>query len=125
MLELLNQLIDDVSPFYVYLGIILTIICAYQGISLTMGNINHQNEVFTRQWHAERFRLLPAQEERGINKQIHNWITIKTKRMEIPDDDTDSHSFSTHTFNTTNRGGQQWKENLYSQSLNIALSVSF
>ncbi|MGY0694401.1 hypothetical protein ACW2QC_16735 [Virgibacillus sp. FSP13] len=124
MIELLGQLTGDVSPLYLYLGIALSMICAYRGISINLHQINQNNEMFTRQWHAIEFRLLPMQEELGVNTEIQNWITTKTKRIEAPDDDTDSHSFSLSTANKIKRGGQQWKENLYSQSLqNIALSV--
>ncbi|MEW9675722.1 hypothetical protein ABRT01_05980 [Lentibacillus sp. L22] len=121
MLELLNQLTSDVSPFYVYLSIILTIICAYRGMSFTMGNTIQQNQIFTRQWHATRFRLLPAQEELGANTEIHHWIAAKMKRIEAPDDDSDSHSCSLKVLNDYHRGGQKWNANLYSQLLeNIA-----
>ncbi|GGB61600.1 hypothetical protein F3157_09470 [Virgibacillus dakarensis] len=126
MLELVNDLMSDITPLYLYLSIALSMICAYRGISLNMHMINQNNDFATRQWHAARFRLLPRQEDLGANTEIQNWIATKTKRIEAPDDDTDAHSFLFSTATKKKRGGQQWKENLYSHPLqNIALSGLF
>lgn len=116
MIELLNELVSDISPIYFYISILLTIVCTYQLFLITgKGNIGNNN-VFIRKYHAIKVRLLPMQELFGEIIGIHDWITKKTKRKAAPDDDTDHPSFSFLSTFLQIRGGQSCKI-IYSLSL--------
>lgn len=120
LIELLYELLGEMSPMYLYLGIVFSIICSshlmYAGFHNTMMN----NYVYTRKCHALHFKLLPKQEQAGAVIEVRNWITHTTKRIDAPDDDTDNQPFSFIKI-TKKRGGQQCKRILYSLSLeNIA-----
>lgn len=122
MIELLNGLGNDISPFYLSISILLTIVSSYQILSIEARNLTINNNVCTREYHDIKVRLLPMQEQFGEVVEVHDWITKKTERIASPDDDTDNQSFSFLNFLLQIRGGQQWKNNLYSLSLrNIVL----
>lgn len=124
MIELINELVNDMSPFYSYISILLTIVCSYQFISIGVQGITRNNDILTREYHDIRVRLLPMQELYGEIAEVLDWLTRKTKRIAAPDDDTDNHSFSFIKLSLLIRGGQQWKIILYSLFLkNTALSV--
>ncbi|RDW17576.1 hypothetical protein CWR48_13720 [Oceanobacillus arenosus] len=124
LLELLNELLSDFSPIYLYLSFLLSVVY-FDYIQLDLRCTVYKNHAFIRKSHALKIQSLPKQQPiTGVIK-IHNWLTNKTKRIEIPDDDNDPHSNSTSTLDK-NRGGQQWKKHLYSRSLkNISLSSCF
>lgn len=120
MIEILNGLVSDISPFYLSVSMLVTIVCSYQILSIDAQGITLNNNVFTREYHALKVRLLPMQEQFGEIAEVHDWITKKTERIASPDDDVDNQSFS--FLNLQIRGGQQWRKNLYSLSLkNIVL----
>jgi hypothetical protein len=109
MIEFLNGLANDISPFYFYVSILLTIVCSYQLLSIDLKCNAGNNNVFIRKYHAIKVRLLPMQELYGKITGIHDWITKKTKRKASPDDDTDHPSFSITTRFLYIRGGQTCK----------------
>lgn len=106
MVELLNGLANDISPIYLYVSILLTIVCSYQLLSISLKGNAGNNNVYIREYHAIKVRLLPMQELFGEIIGIHDWITKKTKRKAGPDDDTDHPSFSFLSIFLHNRGGQ-------------------
>ncbi|WP_099157532.1 hypothetical protein [Virgibacillus ndiopensis] len=125
MIEVLYDLLGEISPFYFYISIVLSMICAYRFLNMDMHNTMMDNNVYTREAHASKIQFLPKREPIGEIPEIHNWITNTTKRIDAPDDDSDNDSFSFITKYIIIRGGQQCKIVLYSLfSRNIALSES-
>ncbi|RDW19730.1 hypothetical protein [Oceanobacillus chungangensis] len=119
-LELLNELLSDFSPIYLYLSFLLSVVY-FDYIQLDFRCSIDKNHAFIRRSHALKVDSLPIQQPISGAIEIHNWLTNKTKRIEIPDDDNDAHSNSTFSIDK-NRGGQKWKKHLYSRSLkNIKL----
>ncbi|MDY7046438.1 hypothetical protein RVS70_19815 [Virgibacillus sp. M23] len=117
MIELLNEVVNDVSPFYLYISILLTILSTYQFLTIDARNIIENNNILTREYHNLRVRLLPMQELFGECREVIEWLIKKTNRIASPDDDTDNESFSFQANELSKRGGQQWIVNLYSHSL--------
>ncbi|MGX9933620.1 hypothetical protein [Virgibacillus sp. Bac332] len=117
MIELLNEVVNDVSPFYLYISILLTIVSTYQFLTIDARNIIENNNILTREYHNLRVRLLPMQELFGECREVIEWLIKKTNRIASPDDDTDNESFSFQANELSKRGGQQWIVNLYSHSL--------
>jgi len=114
-LELLSELLNEFSPMYFYLGILLSII-QFEHIQFDYQKHIYQNDVFIRKSHALQFQLLILPEAPSVTVQKRNWLAHKTKRIEAPDDDKEDSSFS--IFNKKiNRGGQKWRQLLYSQNL--------
>lgn len=119
-IELLYELLGEVSPMYFYLGVVLSVIFSYRLMQIDMSNTLMKNHDYIKESHALHFKLLPKQEPLGEAEEIHDWIVHTTKRIDAPDDDTDNQSFS-FIKSMIKRGGQQWKRILYSLSLkNIA-----
>ncbi|WP_337019606.1 hypothetical protein [Oceanobacillus massiliensis] len=119
LIELLSDLLNECSPIYLYLSLLVTII-QFELIQLDDHNKMFKNDVQTRKSHALRFQLLPLQKINAAMIDIRNWIANRTKRIEIPDDDKEDPSFSISHSNI-NRGGVTWKQLLYSPNLkNIA-----
>ncbi|WP_188456341.1 hypothetical protein [Virgibacillus oceani] len=122
MIELLYDLLGEISPLYFYISIVLSMICAYRFFNMDMHNTLMDNNIYTRESHASKIQLLPKREPIGEIPEIHKWITNTTKRIDAPDDDSDNDSFSFINKEKINRGGQQCKIVLYSHfSRNIAL----
>ncbi|WP_164669873.1 hypothetical protein [Virgibacillus doumboii] len=120
IIELLYELLGEMSPMYFYLGFALSVMYSIRVLNVDMNNTFMSSHDYAKECHALSFRQLPDQEPLGEIDDIHNWITHTTKRIDAPDDDTDNHSFS-FTNNTILRGGPQWTKNLYSLSFrNIA-----
>ncbi|WP_339229023.1 hypothetical protein NSQ77_04265 [Oceanobacillus sp. FSL K6-2867] len=117
LIELLSELFNEFSPIYFYIGLLLAII----PIRIYNQPNTYQTDVYIRKSHALQYQLLSVPELTATILEIRNWLTHKTKRIEIPDDnEEDSSSFD---FCYKNQGGLIWKQNLYSPHLrNIALS---
>ncbi|WP_093210283.1 hypothetical protein [Sediminibacillus albus] len=124
-IELLNEVLNEASPFYFYVGFFLAAYCAFSFSFMSMPLRAKSKEAVTRNYYATRFRLLPIETRLGEIAEILDWITEKSKRKEGPEDDSDNH-FLSFTKQNQKRGGEQWTNILYSHSLkNIALSSSF
>lgn len=115
--ELLTEFINDISPFYFYLSILLSAVSV-----LRIANVHLQrfvsNQNFYGQGQAPKIQNPPIPEPIGEISGVRSWITLKVKRIEAPEDDTDSDPIRkniSHLF--TQRGGLRWKINLYSLSL--------
>ncbi|PAV29662.1 hypothetical protein CIL05_09825 [Virgibacillus profundi] len=122
LIEILFDILSDFSLLYFYVSIILSIFCAYQITHFSLFNIKKMNECYTREHHSIQARQIPLVSVVGEVIEKRDWLTNKTKRIEAPDDDAEIHSFSLVNKRTIKRGGQQWKNILYSLSLkNIAL----
>ncbi|WP_156288684.1 hypothetical protein [Oceanobacillus salinisoli] len=119
LLEIINELLNELSPFYCYLSVFISIVYL-ERIRFEWQQHGLENQLYIRKCHEVEFRLLPKQKCIPRIIEIRNWITTKTKRIEAPDDDSEAPSFSfIHSIQL--RGGKQWKQNLYSLSLkNIA-----
>lgn len=125
IIELIYELLGEISPMSFYLGLVLSIICSYRLMNVNMHHTITRNHDYTKECHAIHFKQLPKHEPLGEIREVHNWITHTTKRIDAPDDDTDNRSFSFKKTPTI-RGGQQWERILYSlSSKNIALSGLF
>ncbi|SES91528.1 hypothetical protein SAMN05216389_103165 [Oceanobacillus limi] len=121
LLELLHEMLNEFSPFYLYLSAIISVFYLNR-IYIGVKHNVLENHFYIRKWHDVQIQLLPEMKIIPRVLEMRNWITTKTKRIEAPDDDTDAPSFSFNHMNKL-RGGQQWKQqkNLYSLSLkNIA-----
>ncbi|MBP2076826.1 hypothetical protein [Oceanobacillus polygoni] len=117
-IELLSELLNEFSPIYFYIGLLLSII----PIRIYNHPNTYQTDMYIRRSHALQFQLLSVPELTATVLDIRSWITNKTKRIEIPDDNEED-SFSLGFYRYKNRGGQKWNQLLYSSNLrNIALS---
>ncbi|WP_174616025.1 hypothetical protein [Virgibacillus ihumii] len=112
--ELLYDVVGEISPIYIYLSIILSLVCSFRIMNVSMQHSIIRNHDYTKECHATHIKLLPVNEPIGQVTEIYNWITHRTKRIDAPDDDSDHHSFSLHK--KFLRGGQSCKRNLYSLS---------
>jgi hypothetical protein len=122
MIELLNQLLNDMTPFYLYVSILLTMVSVYSFTAINTRDIMSKNYLHIRQYHDERFRLLPMQELFGMCQEVFQWFVKKANRLAAPEDDTDHLSFSFIYRDLLLRGGQQCKVILYSLFLRSTVS---
>lgn len=125
-LELLYELISDISPLYFYLSIILSIICAYKIMNFGLNRFlnKHDVSIHDQQLFITRFNqnMIPS----GQLFEQQNWLAKKTMRIEAPDDDSDNESFSFLNKFSMKRGGTKCRNILYSLSLkNILGFYSF
>ncbi|QTM99734.1 hypothetical protein ERJ70_10735 [Sediminibacillus dalangtanensis] len=114
LIELLNELLSEASPFYFYVSMMLAIYCAFGFSVMAFPSLSKSSEMVTRDYHAIQFRLLPVERRLTETGEVITWIARKIKRKDGPEDDTDNHSFSLTNQKYTLRGGQQWKNILYS-----------
>ncbi|MUK87802.1 hypothetical protein GMD78_05225 [Ornithinibacillus sp. L9] len=119
-LEMINDFANEFSPLYLYVSAVLSIFYLnrfYNGVHHSVW----ENHLHIRKWHEIQIQLLPNQIMIPRLIEFRNWIAIKTKRIEAPDDDTDADSFSLFQAMKL-RGGKQWRKHPYSLSFeNIAL----
>ncbi|NBJ67908.1 MULTISPECIES: hypothetical protein [Clostridia] len=114
MMELINELINDVSPVYFYLSILLTMASAYSFSAIQFGQMMDTHHLQIRKNHNERYRLLPIQELFGMCDEIFQWVIKKANRIAAPDDDTGHSSFSLRAMDLIQRGGKICTIILYS-----------
>lgn len=120
-IELLYDLLAEVSPMYFYLSIILSMVFTFRMVDINVSSTMMANQKYTKEYHALAFKRLPIDDAREDSHDVQDWITHTTKRIDVPDDDGDNHSFSFYP-SKQKRGGSQWDKNLYSLSLeSIAL----
>lgn len=125
VLDLLNEFINDTSPFYFYFNLLWATVGALQLIHFNVHQFMKYRELHTKHSAKVQVEKFATDEPIVENLEIRKWLTNKFKRIEAPDDDTDSDSFSFFTKAIENRGGREWKNVLYSPFLkNIALSAS-
>ncbi|WP_249870665.1 hypothetical protein [Oceanobacillus saliphilus] len=116
-IELLSEFLNEFSPIYIYLSLLISV------LHFEFGQLNEQNRLFKNDWYAQKsntlqFQMTSFPEMNVAAITIRNWIANKTKRIETPDDDKEDSSFSIF-YSTKNRGGQKWKQHLYSPNLRI------
>lgn len=122
LVELLNEILNEASPFYFYVSWILTVFCLFNFVYLSFHARKDSSELMIRDYHANQYRLLPSSTWNKTGRSILNWITAKTKRKDSPEDDDDNLSFSLYTSIAKKRGGKLCTSILYSPSLkNIVL----
>jgi hypothetical protein len=125
LLEFLYESLSDLSPLYLYLSVLLSMIFALRFMPFFMESFAENSKLYRQKLHARKAKLVQMQAPKTVLIEKRNWLSRKTKRIEAPDDDTDSESFLLQAINKK-QGGTTWKSNLYSHSLrNIALSESF
>ncbi|WP_053219314.1 hypothetical protein [Virgibacillus senegalensis] len=117
MIELLNELLNEASPFYFYVSMILAIYCAFGFSVIAYSSLSKSSEMVTRDYHAIQFRLLPVAARLTETCLVTTWIASKVKRKDGPEDDADHHTFSLYNQKHILRGGKQWRNILYSQPL--------
>ncbi|WP_217587992.1 hypothetical protein [Lentibacillus saliphilus] len=116
LIELLNELLNDASPFYFYVSMFGTAAAAMKLIHMNAPvSIKHRLHI-KRTIAIQNAASFPDQPFTE-NMEIQTWLTHIFKRIDAPDDDADGHTSS--YFNDMNniRGGQTWKKHLYSHSL--------
>ncbi|MCM3400359.1 hypothetical protein [Oceanobacillus profundus] len=118
LVELLSELFNEFSPIYFYIGLLLSII----PLRIYNQPNTYQTDVYLRRSHALQFQLLSLPDLTATALDIRNWITNRTKRIEVPDDNEEDSS-SLVFYRYKNLGGLKWKQLLYSSKLkNIASS---
>ncbi|MEF2292762.1 hypothetical protein [Virgibacillus dokdonensis] len=115
MIDLLNELMNDASPVYFYLSILFTLSSAYSFTAIQPRHIMESRYLQIREYHNERYRLLPIQELFGMCDEIFQWVVKKANRITSPDDDADHSFFSFKGQNVLQRGGKECTIILYSQ----------
>ncbi|CQR48349.1 hypothetical protein BN1058_02717 [Paraliobacillus sp. PM-2] len=112
--ELIGQLNSDLHPMYIYLTFYIALICSYGLLYVTHYEITRHHKVIKNNYHAVYLRRQEAIFHLSQWQDIRNWITIKMKRKESPDDDEDNHSSMFHLYLRTLLGGKTCTYNLYS-----------
>ncbi|WP_068675530.1 hypothetical protein [Oceanobacillus sp. Castelsardo] len=118
LLELLNELLNDLSPFYLYLSLVIANL--HLGfLQFDLQYRSFENQIYIRKCHDVQFRLLPKLKIIPRIIELRNWICTITKRIDSIDD-SEAPSFFV-TLITKRQGGKKWSQNLYSLTLkNIA-----
>ncbi|WP_289890778.1 hypothetical protein [Virgibacillus pantothenticus] len=114
MMDLINELINDASPVYFYLSILLTMASEYSFTAIQFGHMMDTHHLQIREYHNERYRLLPIQELFGMCDEIFQWVVKKASQITSPDDDTDHSPFSLQFMDLLQRGGKICTIILYS-----------
>lgn len=118
LLELLNELLNDLSPFYLYLSLIIANL-HLEFLQLGLQYRSFENHLYIRKCHDVQFRLLPKLKIIPRIIELRNWICMITKRIESVDDSEAPSLFV--NLRIQRQGGKKWSQNLYSLSLkNIA-----
>lgn len=111
---MLFEVTEDVSHYMTLISMVVTVaaIFAY-GYLLKNTAINHGSI----QKPAHHLRNLHNNTtKRMINKKtddIQSWITLKTKRIEVPDDEPSHILLALFSKQEMNQGGSQWKRKLH------------
>lgn len=123
LVELLNELLNEASPFYFYASWLLTVFCLYNFIDPGFYSRKNSIELMRRDYHSNQFGLLSHYAHIGLKDSILDWIITKTKRKDGPEDDDDNFSFSLNSAEPNKRGGRIWTDFLCSPALkNIVYS---
>ncbi|WP_047981087.1 hypothetical protein [Ornithinibacillus contaminans] len=121
LLEFISELFSDFSPIYIYLSVLFSMILALQIVPFVTDSLMKHRKLSKAELHARACNTIHLQEPKPMQAEERNWLVRKTKRIEAPDDESDSESF---LFQTTlkKQGGAQWNIDLYSHSFgNIVL----
>lgn len=119
--EIFSDMINNISPFYMYIGVLWSAAGALQLINMNLHTFSREHHIYIR--HSYNFEVNSALMEKPNvrNMEIKTWLIQKLKQIDAPDDDSDILNFSDLYQITQIRGGQFWIRNLYSRSLkNIA-----
>ncbi|KPH77462.1 MULTISPECIES: hypothetical protein [Bacillaceae] len=118
LLELLNELLNDLSPFYLYLSLVISNF--HLGfLQFGLQYRSFENQIYIRKCHNVQFRLLPKLKITPRIIELRTWICTITKKTESVDD-PEAPSLSINIM-IKRQGGKKWSQNLYSLSLkNIA-----
>ncbi|MDY0406411.1 hypothetical protein P5G51_014335 [Virgibacillus sp. 179-BFC.A HS] len=115
--ELLTEFINDISPFYFYLSILLSAVSVMHIANVHLQRFMHKANFYT-EGQAPKEQAPPVPEQINDTRGVRNWITLKVKRMEAPKEDADLPSKSaTNSLMFIFQGGLRWRKNLYSLSL--------
>ncbi|MBU5467572.1 hypothetical protein KQI49_12155 [Virgibacillus sp. MSJ-26] len=119
--DLLSELINNTSPFYLYVGLLWSMVGALQLINMDMHKFRKNHYLYVKNVNTFQVDTTLIQEPMVGNDAVITWLTHKTKRIETPDDDSDVDSSSISKQIIKIRGGLFWKNKLYSRPLeNIA-----
>lgn len=89
-MDLLLEVVSDSQPLYLYASIIVSVYCAYQLYRLHSSKwIIRNNNAYWRSIHAHEAQLNTLNPGIVYVKTIHQWLALKTNRIEISDDDTE------------------------------------
>lgn len=119
--DLISELINNTSPFYLYVGLLWSMVGALQLINMDMHEFRKHHYLYVKNVNTIQVDTALIQEPVVRNDAVITWLTHKTKRIETPDDDSDDDSSSISKPIIKIRGGLFWKNKLYSRPLeNIA-----
>jgi len=115
-MDLLYEVLTDSSPIYAYIGIIVSVYCAYHLIHFHMGSLQHSNNDYLQACHASEAQLRMHHAVPTMRLSIQNWLTWNNQRIETLDDDGElPASLLYATDYCTQQGGKKWT--LHSLSL--------
>lgn len=122
MMDMLYELFTEISPMYLYVSTIFSIVYAFKTIDWNINLWREHNELYLKDLHTKQAGSQPLEMTISSILETKIWLIHKMRRIDAPDDDAEIHTFSEMFKHLTTRGGQQWK-NLYSLSLkNINIS---
>lgn len=113
LLDLISDLMYDISPFYLYISIIISVITTLKIFKINMHYVSQQNIGLHRDI-ITNIQSLPSIEIIGEILRSQTLLTKTVKRLEAPEDDTDDYHFSFYLIYRIKRGGRRWNKNLYS-----------
>lgn len=118
------ELTNDLVPILLAFSLYLTVAGAHLANSMIREYCVHHRLKSERNIQAAlSLSLLEHDTTKDVLQQL-SFLTRIIKRKESPEDDGDYHFSSNSLCNVNNRGGLQWKINLYSLSLKNMLSYS-
>lgn len=122
ILELMSDLFNDMSPFYMYVGVLWSVIGAIRLINMDMGHFTKQHRFYVRHtYHLQNKKAL-MKEPLVMSMDMLTWLVHKMKQREVPDEDNDEPSSNFFIPKQKIRGGINWKFILYSHPLKNIVS---
>lgn len=93
MMDLLYEVLADSSPFYVYIGIMVSAVCTYKLLTTGLQGTEPENYSYLRACHANEAARSARCAAKNRPAGMQTWLIKITKRIEGPDDDGDHPSF--------------------------------
>ncbi|GIO27846.1 hypothetical protein [Ornithinibacillus bavariensis] len=125
ILDFLIELFSDFSPMYFYLSVLLSVLCAFQFISVVANQLYRDTPIDIHGIKRSKVQLKINQNATNEIITRRNWRAIVTKRIELPDEEEDATKSSTNLLRLTLQGGLLCKKNLYSLSLRKQISSEY
>ncbi|MEQ6390730.1 hypothetical protein RZN22_15665 [Bacillaceae bacterium S4-13-58] len=107
ILEMLNEILSDFSPFYLYVGFLLFFAFSYATITIAPHYVTSNSYYISN---TEMVDFIAWCEHRilGLRHRIQTWISEKIKRKESPENDSEGHHCCSFLhLDYKSQGGQQ------------------